>query len=143
MMILGQRMIHRIARTGAINPATGRWASVEAPPVPFLGSVQPLSGRERQELPEGDRQRVTLKVYTTSAVFTANQYTDTPEDVIVIDGERFRVYQVETHGMANLIPHAKVYLVRESEAAPAPVPVAPSAVWDDGDVWNDALQWLE
>jgi hypothetical protein len=142
-MILGQRIVQRIARSGARDPATGRWQSLDASPVDILASVQPLSGSERQTLPEGDRQRVTLKLYTRAAVLTVNQFAQAPEDVIVVDGVRFRVYSVETQGMANIIPHAKVLLMREPEAAAPPVPAEPVSAWDDDGVWIDDTTWLE
>lgn len=84
---------------------------------PFMGSVQVLSGRERQVLPEGLRSRDGRKVYCDPGVLRAeNQWAGEKADEVLIDGARFEVVKLEPDH--PLIEHQKAWIVRVQEGAP-------------------------
>jgi len=53
-------------------------------------SFQPLSGRETQQLPEGDRETVHVKVYTAFALKR--------DDIIVRNGESYEIQVLDNWG---------------------------------------------
>ena len=53
-------------------------------------SFQPLSGRETVQLPEGDQEKVHVKVYTAFAIKR--------DDIIVRNGEQYEVQVLENWG---------------------------------------------
>lgn len=58
-------------------------------------SVQPMSARERQLLPEGTKDKEVIKLYTTTALLSADQATRVPADVVAYQGLNYRVFAVE------------------------------------------------
>lgn len=58
-------------------------------------SVQPLSGRELQLLPEGYRTRQTLKVYSDVELRSADAEAGREADRFDYLGEQFEVYSVQ------------------------------------------------
>jgi hypothetical protein len=64
-MILGSASFTR-TRYAASTVVNGRTVNGATTTSTITGSVQPLTGREVERLPEGVRQRVTLKIYTTA-----------------------------------------------------------------------------
>ena len=75
------------------DPATGAWAT----PPPTLIHIEPavihnLVGRDREQLPEADRQRESIEVYTSVQLYLSEgaNYSD----VIIYRGRKFRVVSV-------------------------------------------------
>lgn len=81
-------------------------------------SVQPVNGKELQTLPEGERERDWLKVYTLATLKTTNQHDGTSADHIIIDAITYQVRQVWGWRAASPIPHFKAFIVRLQEVAP-------------------------
>lgn len=75
--------------------------------------LQPLTGRELQTLPEGERSSEWLKFFTTADVRTADQANAYPADEIVRDGIVYEVRVVKTQ--TQIIPHKRVEVVRIRE----------------------------
>lgn len=77
-------------------------------------SVQPLSGRELEALPELDRERHNLRVYTTFALRTEGPDGSSvyPADRLAIDGEAYEVREVQRWRSLAPIPHYKARAVR-------------------------------
>ncbi|HEX5034653.1 MAG TPA: hypothetical protein VFW62_09250 [bacterium] len=59
-------------------------------------SVQPLSDKERLNLPEGQRNKRILKGYSDTALQVADEATKTMGDRVQFDGTDFEVTRVET-----------------------------------------------
>jgi hypothetical protein len=64
------------------------------PPVDakIFGSVQPMGVREKLLMPEGDRTREWIKVFTTDDLRTDSETARA--DVLVVDGRLYEVQQV-------------------------------------------------
>ena len=59
------------------------------------GCVQPATAREREVLPEGERDRETLVIYTRTALRTGDEAEGTAADAIDVNGVRYTVSAVE------------------------------------------------
>lgn len=59
-------------------------------------SIQPVIGRMLQDLPEGQHAEESRVIYTRTELKTRTPGTD--PDIIVIDGEDYRVTRVEKYG---------------------------------------------
>lgn len=64
--------------------------------IPIDASIQPVSGRMLQDLPEGQHAEESRLVYTRTELKTRTPGTD--PDIISIDGEDYRVTRVEKYG---------------------------------------------
>ena len=82
---------------GDYNDA-GEWEAT-GPDTSFaiVGSVQPLSGRDRELLPEGVRSDQVVKIYTETALQTDSEDSSTKADQISDLGSRFKIISVERH----------------------------------------------
>jgi hypothetical protein len=65
-------------------------------------SVQPASSKDLLLLPEGERTRETVKVYTATELFTVDVVASRPADRFVYDGRTFEVLNVSTFKMGQL-----------------------------------------
>lgn len=67
------------------------------------GSVQPITGNERQTLPEGIRERARYAIYTDYALRTDDQTAKTPADTLDLFGKKYKVVIVEPwqNGLIN------------------------------------------
>jgi len=92
---------------GRFVPGTAVVTSIEA-------TVQPASGRDMQTLPEGERQKRGIKLYTTTLLKLADQDAKRLADRIAYDSETFEVRHVEEQ--PRIIPHYKALALRIDEA---------------------------
>lgn len=60
----------------------------------FRGSIQPLSGRELKQLPEGSRDQNRKKLYTATELFTVRSSASKLPDHVTYKGETFIVDKV-------------------------------------------------
>ena len=114
-LVVPETITHR--RTAAGSWGTdGRYNPGGTTDTDITASVQPLSGRDRQKLPEGDRTRHGKKVYTfeTSILFrTVDQHGQELADRFVIGGVVYEAYHVDDEH--PLIPHTRLFLLRVDE----------------------------
>jgi len=92
---------------GRFVPGTPTTSSIEA-------TVQPANGRDMQTLPEGERQKRGIKLYTTTLLYLADQDAKRLADRIAYEGESFEVRHVEEQ--PRIIPHYKALALRVDEA---------------------------
>jgi hypothetical protein len=85
----------------------GRFVPGAAQALDARGNIQPLSGKELQQLSEGDRQREVKKIYTAFAL-------ENGDVVIRADGMRYEVQAVQ-NWTAFALPHYKALLMRIEE----------------------------
>ena len=77
-------------------------------PLSFTASVQPLSPKELNALPEGERESAKFKLYTDFALRTVvTGDAGTNPDQVQINSEWYDVTGVDVWGN-NVIPHYKV-----------------------------------
>lgn len=62
----------------------------------MTGVVQPAGPRELERLPEGERDRETLSIYTRTPLRVGNVDAGTAADIVVYGGGRYTVSAVET-----------------------------------------------
>lgn len=94
---------------------------VEGLPVPSIpailnirGAIQPTSGEDLKSLPEGQRERVSYKVYSVFQFRTNNQQAQTKADIVELYGEEFEVQTVQNHFGLGL-SHWKAIAVRKDK----------------------------
>lgn len=83
---------------------------------PFLGSVQPLRGRDRENLPEGIRSADLRKVYCDRYTLRTEDAAGEKADEVVVDGVVYTVVHVDDSH--ELIEHDRAYLQKKPEGAP-------------------------
>jgi hypothetical protein len=93
-----------ITRTAAGTYTDGRYVPGSSQDLDARGNIQPLSGIELQQLPEGDRQKEVKKIYTAFALQNSDVVTRQ-------DGIQYEVQAVEDWTAFNQ-PHYKARLVR-------------------------------
>lgn len=116
MTILGAGpLMRRRFTAGAF--VNGRWTGDTVAETSLTASVQPLNGRDRMSLPEGQRTSEGYKLYIrgADAVRTANQHA-TPAvkaDQVVIGGAFYDVIHVDD--AHPLLTHTRAYVLRVTE----------------------------
>lgn len=115
MSLLGERPITRRRFAAGTYDGAGEWAPGAPTNSVIQASVQELSAFELQQLPEAERKRDPIKLYTevtdwqVSDPIVAGQQSDH----VLVDGF---TYKVLTAGPRHsLIPHWKVTAVRLQE----------------------------
>lgn len=91
----------------------GRVVTGATSPLSFSGSVQPITGNERQALPEGLRERGRYYLYTDFALRTENQTTKEPADEVDLFGSKYKVVFLEPW-QNNILSHYRA-LVSEAD----------------------------
>jgi len=111
-MILGLRTVTRRRFASGSRGTDGRWTKGAATDTSISMGVQPLSDRELQRLPEGERQSQQLKGYTTADVRTVDDKASPQVDAdrIVVDSIVYEVRDVVEQ--TSLLPHKRVRLLR-------------------------------
>jgi len=71
----------------------GRWKEAPTEEISIDAVVQPARGKELQRLPEGRRTSESIKVYTTTPLFSAEVEDQNQPDILVWQGKK---YQIET-----------------------------------------------
>lgn len=89
---------HTVKRAGGAF-VSGRWQAGAAEEIGIDASVQPATAKELERLPEGQRTRETLAVYTTTELRIAapGQAADRLEH----DGVTYEVQSVEPWGVGG------------------------------------------
>lgn len=62
-----------------------------------VASVQPITGKELERLPEGIRSHRPAKLYTETQILQVDVGAGTPPDQIIWDSETWEVHNVELH----------------------------------------------
>uniref|UniRef100_A0A6M3M0V9 Head-tail joining protein n=1 Tax=viral metagenome TaxID=1070528 RepID=A0A6M3M0V9_9ZZZZ len=113
-MILGAQDV-TLHRYGIGSRGTdGRFTRGAATVSTIQATVQPMNGKELSTLPEGDRTRRGIKLYTTTQLLTADQDAKRLSDRIIYQTETFEVRHVDQQ--PRVIPHYRAYAVRLDEA---------------------------
>ncbi len=116
MSLLGQTSITRRRYAAGTRASTGFWTTPTPTDTTISASVQEASGDDLQVLPEGERKKETVKVYTeTAELRTANQHAGIQADRVVVATIVYEVAHVELRH--PLIPHYKALATRLQEEA--------------------------
>lgn len=83
----------------------GEWTKTEIEGT-FVGSVQPLTGKELESLPVGREDRGKVKVYSDSPLNACVEGTENSGDIVIWQGKRWEVIFALDY-QNNLISHYK------------------------------------
>ena len=67
------------------------------------GNCQPVSGDDILQIPEGDRKRQLLKIYTEDELMV--------NDIVTVDGKEFEAHPVENWARQERLNHYKTILI--------------------------------
>lgn len=75
-------------------------------------SVQPLTGDELRNTPGGQKERNTMRGYTTTLLYGSEEEDSTEADIIEWNGKQFQVQVVEPwiQGNGNIGTFYKIYM---------------------------------
>lgn len=92
----------------------GKWVPGTVQEVIVEANVQPLKGSELTALPESDRTKESIKVYSVETLKTLEEVSQEEADVIVWEGKKFRAIKAMTYKM-GVLDHTKTICVRFPE----------------------------
>jgi hypothetical protein len=84
-----------LSRAGSGLYLQGRWSPGQTTTVTIQADVQPAKPRELVNLPEAQRARAAIKVYSETELRTADVEAQTAADVLTVKGRRWEVQSVE------------------------------------------------
>ncbi|MCK5605469.1 hypothetical protein KAR91_26490 [Candidatus Pacearchaeota archaeon] len=104
-MSLIDKKTYSVERPGITTHTNGVASQAASTTFPIKGNAQPLNGRELLQLPEGDRKRHNLKLYTKTELL--------PSDLVTIDsGKAFEVQNDENWTRQDRLSHYKLRIMR-------------------------------
>lgn len=92
----------------------GKWVPGTVQAVIMDANVQPLKGSELTALPESDRTKESIKVYSVETLKTLEEVSQEEADVIVWEDKKFRAIKAMTYKM-GVLDHTKTICVRFPE----------------------------
>lgn len=103
-----------VTRSGAGSYVDGRWVAGSTSQFSITASMQPvkLKHNELLHLPEGDRNRSAVRVYTATELRAANEDNGTISDFVTWEGEQWEVVKVDVWSLG--IAHYKAIALRVS-----------------------------
>jgi len=113
--ILGRAPYTLTRYSGGSRNADGEWSSGSSATSTIYLTVQPMSGEELQQLPEGLRARRAYKAYGADALRVADVDGVLEADRVTIDGRVCMVLDVDRQ--RSIIAHYKTLLVAVPEVA--------------------------
>ena len=100
-------------RSGSL--VKGVWTPGPVESGTFVGSVQPVKGKDLDLLPIGRRDTGSMKVYSNTPLAVSVEGGDTPGDIVVWQGRQWEVV-AELPYQNDLIPHYKYLATDIGEA---------------------------
>ena len=92
----------------------GKWVPGTVQTVIVEANVQPLKGSELTALPESDRTKESIKVYSVETLKTLEEVSQEEADIVVWEGKKFRAIKAMTYKM-GVLDHTKTICVRFPE----------------------------
>lgn len=89
----------------------GRWVEGKTEELEIEASVQPMRGHELVVLPEADRTKDSIKVYSVERLRTVEEVKQEEADVVVWEGKHYRAIKTMTYKM-GVLNHTKTVCVR-------------------------------
>lgn len=87
---------YAVTRGAAGSYVTGLWVPGATSVLNLDCAVQPLRGRDLQNLPEGKHASDLRKIYCETTLRTVDETAGTPADRISIDGDTYEVITAES-----------------------------------------------
>lgn len=73
----------------------GRWADEQPTDVALTANVQPMGGKQKQTLPEGDRTREAIHIWATSQMRPVERENGKPGDRVEWEGKEYEIINVQ------------------------------------------------
>lgn len=89
----------------------GRWVEGRAEEIEIEANVQPMRGHELVVLPEADRTKDSIKVYSVERLRTVEEVKQEEADIVVWEGKHYRAVKTMTYKM-GVLNHTKTICVR-------------------------------
>jgi hypothetical protein len=103
--------VRRDAQAGSyIN---GHWVEGKTQTLNIMATVEPLSGNDLLLLPEGERTKEAIRIYTDSELKTVDEFAKRKADVVNYFGKCFEVQVVKR--WTQLIPHFACIAVNKTD----------------------------
>lgn len=101
-----------IQRKNAGSRVNGRWVDgADLPPLVIVASLQPVSGQDLMHLPEGQRTKTVIKLYTNTVLYTVREAVSKVADIIVWEGKEYEVSRVWPYRIGKRFGYNKVLAV--------------------------------
>lgn len=88
----------QVQRTGKGAWVDGVYTPGESGTLSFKGIVTQASSRDMEQVPEGDRQKGTIRVLSTVPLYITGEAGSNLSDIVVYRGERYKVQSVTHDG---------------------------------------------
>lgn len=87
--------VTRFTSVGSYSAVTGRWIDTTTTTLSIKMSIQPVTGRELDILPENDRTREVLRIFTKTQLFGLSASNGQKPDRFAYLGRNYEVHNVE------------------------------------------------
>lgn len=104
------------ARSRTVSLVDHQWQTSAPVPRQIKASVQPLTARQKRDLPEGIAARGQYLCMTREALVAWTAGTDTAADTVEVKGVEYEVHAFEDHDLGAPIPHYEYVLVTPEDA---------------------------
>lgn len=120
MSTLFPRTIQAEHRTGSY--VRGDWVVSTVENFTFTGSVQPLTGKETEFLPENRRDTGLVKIYSNTPLAVSLEGSNTAGDVVIWAGKRWELIQelVYANGLVEHYKYIAAYIGLQETQNSAP-----------------------
>jgi hypothetical protein len=95
---------YAIVRTTSPNPVNGRKVAGVETAFPILANVQPVTAKQLMSLPNERRSEVLKRFFTSTRIYRTGELVNGVQydaDQIVINNERYEVFQVDDWNVAH------------------------------------------
>lgn len=89
----------------------GRWVEGRTEEIEIEANVQQMRGHELVVLPEADRTKDSIKVYSVERLRTVEEVKQEEADIVVWEGKHYRAVKTMTYKM-GVLNHTKTVCVR-------------------------------
>lgn len=99
----------KVEKYGAGAYVDGFWVPGNTSLIEITASCQPMTANELLRLPENQRTKEWVKIFTTTKLSTADTEKKTNADVLIIDGSRYEVSSVKNYTMQGPVTGIQYY----------------------------------
>lgn len=89
----------------------GYWVPGLTEEIEVDANVQPLKGSELLALPESDRTKESIKVYSVETLKTVDEHSQEEADIVIWNGKKFKAARTMTYQM-GILDHTKTICFR-------------------------------
>lgn len=91
----------------------GEWVAGAESALSIVASIQPITGKEREDLPEGYRTARTCKLFTRDVLQVLSVENATPGDIVEFDGSDWEVIDLKDFSRHQVATYHRKYTISE------------------------------